>query len=206
MINRTSILTLAGLLGLSLSALSAETRQLPKPDIRGVMPLLQAIDTRYSERLYDPDHAIDDQTLSDILWAAWGRNSSGKRTIPTARNQQNMGLYLLTKEGTWRYDADACALVKVNDKNLIPLTATQDFVNDAPVHLLYTAKDDKWGRCHVGSAYQNVYLYAASKGLATVVRGLIDADALTKELAGELKDGAVVIIHQTVGWPLSDDE
>ena len=120
MINRTTILTLAGLLGLSLSALSAETRQLPKPDIRGGMPLMQAIDTRYSERLYDPDHAIDDQTLSDILWAAWGRNSSGKRTIPTARNQQNMGLYLLTKEGTWRYDADACALVKVNDKNLTP--------------------------------------------------------------------------------------
>lgn len=202
----TGILTLTGLLALSLPALCAETKQLPAPDIKGGIPLMQAIDQRHSERSYDPERRIDDQTLSEILWAAWGMNSGGKRTIATARNLQNMGLYLLTPEGTWRYEAATNTLVKVNDKNLIPLTARQSFVNDAPVHLLFTAKDDTWGRCHVGSAYQNVYLYASSKGLATVVRGLIDADALTRELAGELKDGEVVIIHQTVGWPIDDED
>lgn len=202
----TGILTLTGLLALALPALSAETKQLPTPDIKGGIPLMQAIDQRHSERSYDPERRIDDQTLSEILWVAWGMNSGGKRTIATARNLQNMGLYLLTPEGTWRYEAATNTLVKVNDKNLIPLTARQSFVNDAPVHLLFTAKDDTWGRCHVGSAYQNVYLYATSKGLATVVRGLIDADALTRELAGELKDGEVVIIHQTVGWPIDDED
>lgn len=202
----TGILTLTGLLALALPTLSAETKQLPTPDIKGGIPLMQAIDQRHSERSYDPERRIDDQTLSEILWVAWGMNSGGKRTIATARNLQNMGLYLLTPEGTWRYEAATNTLVKVNDKNLIPLTARQSFVNDAPVHLLFTAKDDTWGRCHVGSAYQNVYLYATSKGLATVVRGLIDADALTRELAGELKDGEVVIIHQTVGWPIDDED
>ncbi|HIX19259.1 MAG TPA: nitroreductase family protein [Candidatus Akkermansia intestinigallinarum] len=202
----TGILTLTGLLALALPTLSAETKQLPAPDIKGGIPLMQAIDQRHSERSYDPERRIDDQTLSEILWVAWGMNSGGKRTIATARNLQNMGLYLLTPEGTWRYEAATNTLVKVNDKNLIPLTARQSFVNDAPVHLLFTAKDDTWGRCHVGSAYQNVYLYATSKGLATVVRGLIDTDALTRELAGELKDGEVVIIHQTVGWPIDDED
>lgn len=183
----------------ALAAQGVETKQLPKPDITGGMPLMQAIDQRRSERFYDPAKAVDDQTLSEILWVAWGVNTGGKRTIATARNLQNMMLFVLTKEGTWSYDGAANTLVKVNDKNLIPLCAQQEFVNDAPVHLLYAAKDDKWGRCHVGSAYQNVYLYATSKGLGSVIRGLIDADALTKELA--LPEGVKVIAHQCVGWP-----
>ena len=183
----------------ALAAQGVETKQLPKPDITGGMPLMQAIDQRRSERFYDPAKAVDDQTLSEILWVAWGVNTGGKRTIATARNLQNMMLFVLTKEGTWSYDGAANTLVKVNDKNLIPLCAQQEFVNDVPVHLLFAAKDDKWGRCHVGSAYQNVYLYATSKGLGSVIRGLIDADALTKELA--LPEGVKVIAHQCVGWP-----
>lgn len=198
MINKTIAVSLIGTLAAA-AVCAAETKPLPKPEMTGGMPLMQAINERHSERFYDPAKAVDDQTLSEILWAAWGVNTAGKRTIATARNLQNMMLFVLTKEGTWRYDGAANALVKENDKNLIPLCAQQDFVNDAPVHLLFAAQDDKWGRCHVGSAYQNVYLYAASKGMATVIRGLIDADALTKELA--LPEGARVIVHQCVGWP-----
>lgn len=173
-------------------------RQLPAPNITGGMPLMDAIRTRHTERFYDAAKKVDDQTLSEILWVAWGVNPEGKRTIPTARNQQNMGLYVLTPEGTWRYDGAKNTLTKVNSVNLIPLCAQQEFVYDAPVHLLYTAHDDKWGRCHVGSAYQNVYLYAASKGLATVIRGLIDAPALTAALG--LQGDEKVILHQTVGY------
>lgn len=165
---------------------------------------MQAINERHSERLYDTSRAVDDQTLSEILWVAWGMNTAGKRTIATARNQQNMSLYVLTKEGTWKYDAKGNALVKVNDKNLIPACAQQPFVNDAPVHLLFCAQDDRWGRAHVGSAYQNVYLYATSKGLATVIRGLIDVEALNSGLG--LKGKETVIAHQTVGWPLPDED
>lgn len=187
------------LAALAVPTMGAELKQLPAPVISGGMPLMEAINARQSGRLYDKTRAVDDQTLSDILWVAWGRNTVGKRTIATARNQQNMILYLLTPEGTWIYRAEKNALEKVNDKNLISLCDTQPFVKDAPVHLLYAAKDDKWGRCHVGSAYQNVYLYATSKGLATVIRGLIDDAALTAELG--LTDGTRVIAHQTVGWP-----
>ncbi len=174
-----------------------EVKQLPTPVVTGGMPLMEAIHARQTERFYDPDKAIDEQTLSEILWVAWGANKNGKRTIPTALNRQNMGLYLLTPTGTWRYDGMKNQLTKVNEKNLIPLCAKQPYVNDAPVQLLYTAVDDKWGRFHVGSAYQNVYLYATSKGLGTVIRGAIDDVALTRELG--LTGGERAMMHQVVG-------
>lgn len=201
---KKSILAALSLLLLPTMALSAETRPLPAPSTTGGMPLMEAINARQSGRDYDPTRQVDDQTLSELLWVAWGINSHGKRTIATARNQQNMALYVLTPEGSWLYDAKANALVKQGEKNLIPLCAKQPFVYDAPVHLLYVAKDDQWGRAHVGSAYQNVYLYATSKGLNTVIRGLIDCDALTKELG--LGNGQRVIAHQTVGYALPDEE
>ena len=198
--NTKTACTLMGLAALCQPSWGEENvKQLPPPVVTGGMPLMEAINARESGRLYDKNRAVDDQTLSEILWVAWGKNVHGKRTIATARNQQNMALYLLTPEGTWLYNAEKNTLEKVNDKNLIPLCDTQPFVKDAPVHLIYVAKDDKWGRCHVGSAYQNVYLYATAKGLATVIRGLIDDAALTKEIAPP--DGARVIAHQTIGWP-----
>lgn len=183
---------------LSGAAVAAEVKPLPAPVVSGGMPLMEAINARQSGRTYNPAHKVDDQTLSEVLWVAWGIASHGKRTIPTARNTQNMGLYVLTPNGTWRYNAQDNTLEKVNDKNLITLCEKQDFVQDAPLHLIYTAKDDRWGRAHVGSAYQNVYLYATSKGMNTVIRGMIDTTALTREM--NLPDGQVVIAHQTLGY------
>ena len=51
---------------------------------------------------------------------------------------------------------------------------------------------------HSGSASQNVYLYAASKGLSTVVCGLLDRNKL-KELL-KLKKNEQVIFSQPVGY------
>lgn len=176
----------------------AETKDLPKPVITGGMPLMEAIDARQSQRNYDPNKAVDDQTLGEILWVAWGQNSHGKRTIPTSRNLQNMQLYIATPQGAWQYDGIAHKLIKVTNENLIPLCTKQDFVPNAPVHLIYAIKDDRSGRFHVGSAYQNVYLYATSKGLSCVVRAMIDAPGLTKAL--KLPEGHTVVIHQCLGY------
>jgi nitroreductase len=50
-----------------------------------------------------------------------------------------------------------------------------------------------------GYISQNVYLYCASEGLATVVRGSFDKAALTKIM--KLPETKKVIICQTVGYP-----
>ena len=178
---------------------AGETKELPAPAMTGGMPLMEAIAKRHSARSYDTTRAIDDQTLAEILWVAWGQNPHGKRTIPTSRGLQNMQLFVLTPTGTWEYDGPGHKLTKVNDKNLIPLCERQDFVKTAPLHLLYTCMNDRGGENHVGSAYQNVYLYCTSRGLSTVVRAMIDKDALKKEI--NLPENHSVIVHQCIGWP-----
>ena len=174
-------------------------KALPKPVVTGGMPLMDAISQRASSRSYDPQKAVDEQTLGEILWVAWGMKGEGKRTIPTSRNLQNLSVYVLTAQGAWKYDGAAHTLVRVSEENLIPLCERQEFVKDAPVHLVYAAKDDYAGPMHAGSAYQNVYLYATSRGMSTVIRGMIDKAGLAKGL--KLPEGEKVYVHQTVGWP-----
>lgn len=50
---------------------------------------MQLIDNRQSARSYSSKD-ISEQTLSDLLWASFGINKKGTRTIPTAKNEQNL--------------------------------------------------------------------------------------------------------------------
>ncbi len=184
---------------MTFDVVAQEPVKLPAPDLTGGMPLMQAMKERKTERAFSTE-ALDDQTLSDILWTAWGYNRPDKRTIPTARNRQNMEVYVLKADGAFRYDARANSLIPVTAQDLRPFAAKQDFVLNAPVTLLFVAdEDDKYAGMHAGSAYQNVGLYCASKGLYNVVRGMIDRDALATALGIEDEDD--IIISQTVGKP-----
>jgi nitroreductase len=51
----------------------------------------------------------------------------------------------------------------------------------------------------VGFISQNVYLYCASAGLATVVRGYVDKEALAKKMG--LREDQKIVLAQTVGYP-----
>jgi nitroreductase len=50
-----------------------------------------------------------------------------------------------------------------------------------------------------GFISQNVYLFCASEGLSTIVRGSIDEEALAKAM--KLGDNQKIILAQTVGYP-----
>ena len=71
---------------------NSDTLFLPNP-IRE-SELMNTIDLRVSSRNYS-DKEVSEQTLSDILWAAYGVNKNGTRTIATARNEQNLKLYVV---------------------------------------------------------------------------------------------------------------
>lgn len=191
---------LAATLGIGANAHAAEIQKLPQPDLSQSTPsLMELLDTRQSKRIYDKDKKIDDQTLSEILWAAYGINKNAKRTIATSHNEQNMKVFVLRENGVWLYNAKENQLEKISDENAIGYVAEQQkFVLDAPVHLVYTSSDSNVGQLHAGSAYQNVYLYATAKGLATVIRGLINFEGLHKAL--KLNDNEFVIVHQPVGY------
>ncbi|MDR2337147.1 MAG: SagB/ThcOx family dehydrogenase [Deltaproteobacteria bacterium] len=181
----------------TLNSNAAETIKLPTPDKTGGKPLMQVLDKRVSTRDYSAK-ALDDKTLSDILWAAYGVNIKGTRTIPTANNKKNLKVYALLASGVWFYDSEKHQLEQVQNEDLRPVFAKQDFVKTAPLTLVYVGSDKKYSALHAGSSYQNVGLYAASKGLAAVVRNLYD-DAEVNQ-AMKLTGDDFVITTITVGW------
>lgn len=161
--------------------------------------LLQLINNRKSERSYDSEKKIDNQTLSEILWVAAGVNQYGRRTIATAKNEQNIKIYVLKEDGVWFYNAKDNLLEPVSDENATVYVAQQQkYVLDAPLHLIYVSSDQRWGSFHAGSSSQNVYLYVTLKGLATVVRGSVNYEQLHRAL--KLNDDEFVIAHQPIGY------
>lgn len=189
------LFTLLGL-AFSFNVCANEVRKLPSPDKSS--EIMKLIEARKSAREYS-NKEIDLQTLSEILWSAFGINQRGTRTVPTAKNEQNMKVYVVYDNATWMYDAKENVLVKVNDENMMQYIAKQDFVKDAPVSLIYTGSDKDYSYLHAGASVQNVYLYAESKGLNTIVRGYIDKEGLKNKLNLDLDE--FVIINQVIGYP-----
>ncbi len=185
---------------------------LPPPQTDGGKPLMQALALRATSRAFAPD-PIPEQTLSNLLWAAWGINrpAEGKRTAPSARNWQEIDLMVVRADGTFLYDAAANRLRPVAAGDRRALAGVQPFVKDAPLTLLLVAdtsrmkgadKDPEqrqWMWADAGFISQNVYLFCASEGLATGVRALVDRPALAKALG--LKENQVILLAQCVGRP-----
>lgn len=181
---------------------------LPAPQTSGGQPLMQVLQERASRREFAPD-PLPRQVLSNLLWAAWGINrpDTGKRTAPSAMNRQEMDLYVATADGVFLYEAKEHRLQPVTKDDVRALTGTQAYVATAPVNLIYVSRasggspEDQalYGGAHAGFISENVYLFCTSEGLATVVRGSINRDALAKAL--KLPSGQRIILAQTVGYP-----
>lgn len=186
--------------------------QLPPAKTEGGRPLMDALKARHSVREFAPD-ALPPQVLSNLLWAAFGVNRpDGRRTAPSARNWQEIDIYVVTAEGAYVYDAKANALkgVAPGDHRAKTGVAAQAFVGTAPLNLVYVADLAKTGQgseterdmftsADAGFVAQNAYLFCASEGLAVVVRGLIDRPALAKAL--NLRADQRIILAQTIGYP-----
>ena len=90
---------------LSATTVYATDIQLKTPETSGGIPLMDAVKNRRAGRIIDTQ-MISDQDLSNLLWITWGISSDdGKRVIPTARNLQEMELYVLLASGVYIYDA-----------------------------------------------------------------------------------------------------
>ena len=190
---------------------------LPAPRLEGGKPLRQALKERQSSRAFSLK-PLPLQLVSDLLWAAAGINrpDSGKRTAPSARNWQAVDVYVVMENGAYRYDATANSLRAVVPGDLRKLTGMQDFAATAPLNLVYVADmarmagaqsdEDRllYAGAETGSISQNVYLFCASEGLATVVRGSVERQALAGalKLSGQQK----IILAQTVGYPAAEGE
>ncbi len=174
------------------------------------MPLLSALQRRHSTREYS-DRPLPVQTLSDLLWAAFGINRpSGDRTAPYWRHIMVIDLYAAMADGVWLYDPKAHALTPHLKADIRAQTGLQDFVATAPLNLVYVAHGERmhdvapadrrfFASVDTGFIGQNVYLFCASEGLATVFRGAVPYAKLERTLA--LGPEQFVTFAQTVGYP-----
>ncbi len=185
--------------------------KLPPPQLEGGKPLMECLKNRQSQREFSPE-SLPLQVLSNLLWAAYGINrpESGKRTAPSAVNWQNIDLYVATADGLFLYEAKDHSLIQILKEDIRALTGTQDFVKMAPVNLVYVGDyariprgtdEDKrfYSGAHAAFIAQNVYLFCASEGLATVVRASINREELAKAM--KLRPEQKIMLAQTVGYP-----
>ena len=184
--------------------------QLLKPRIDSGRSLMQSLKDRASSRSFS-DKELPDQLLSNLLWAAFGvnRSDSGKRTAPSAKNWQEIDIYVALAKGLFLYDAGTHTLKPVLAEDIRAATGRQSFTSVAPVDLIYVADrtrmfgaDNDWkdfySATDTGFISQNVYLFCASEGLATVVLGYVDKPALEKKMG--LRPDQKVILTQPVGY------
>lgn len=189
---------------------AATSISLPPPQKQGGLPLLEALAQRRSSRDF-AGTPLPLPLLSDLLWAAYGINrAEGGRTAPSALNAQEVDVFVALPQGAYRYEAAAHRLDLVVASDLRSVTGYQDFVDEAPLDLVYVADHRRMGLVPVaqresyasaaaGAIAQNVYLFASSSGLATVIRAWIDRNAIADALG--LSHDQQVLLAQTIGYP-----
>jgi SagB-type dehydrogenase family enzyme len=183
---------------------------LPRPDTTGGKPLMQVLKERRTSRSFS-EKSLSEQVLANLLWAAFGVNRpDGHRTAPSARNWQEIDVYVATADGLFLYDARAHALKQLLKDDIRAKTGTQSFVGSAPVNLVYVAdlartnvqasdEQNFYSGADCGFIAENVYVYCASEGLAVVVRASIDRAELSRLI--RLRPEQKIILGQTVGYP-----
>ncbi|MDO9313578.1 MAG: SagB/ThcOx family dehydrogenase [Burkholderiaceae bacterium] len=189
--------------------LQTDAVELPAPSLSPSIALEQALKKRRSWRSFLPD-PLSLKLLSAMLWAGFGMNrpETGGRTAPSAHNWQEIDVYAVLPEGAFRYEPRGHRLALVKAEDLRKDTGTQDFVATAPLNLVYVANFSRMpdarpaereflAGADAGCIAQNVYLFCACVGLATVVRGLIDRQRLSAALG--LGPTERVALAQSVG-------
>ncbi len=190
---------------------AASVRALPPRSPGGGLPLMQVLAQRQSSRVFSV-RPLPDAVLSELLWAAAGisRPELGGRTFPSAMNAQEVDVYVALPDGLYLYDPRAHQLRLSMASDVRRVTGYQDFVDHAALDLVFVADHGRMpkvpaaqrsGFAHiaVGAVMQNVYLYCASTGLATVARAWFDRRALAEAMG--LGEDHEIVLTQTVGYP-----
>ena len=205
------ILTLSLMTVISMYAQDLQDIKLIEPSQSRGTDVMKALSDRKSLREYDTKE-LSIQDLSDLLWAANGVNRpDGKRTAPSAMNRQEIDVYLLNKDGAYLYDHTTHTL-----KGLVrgdfrkAVAAQQEWAALAPVSIVLVANLEKLGDpasvntritagMDAGIVSQNIYIFCAAAGLATVTRGTMNKDELKTVL--NLSDTQELMLNNPVGFP-----
>ena len=122
---------------------------------------------------------------------------------------QEIDIYVAMKKGLYLYNASKNLLEPIMARDIRKDAGLQDFTQQAPVNLILVADFSRIGGYNddtvflsatdTGCISQNVYLFCASEGLATVVLGWVDKGRLAKIM--KLREDQKIILNQPVGYP-----
>lgn len=194
-------------------------RVLPEPQKDLAFPLMRALERRRTVRKWK-DTPLSDQELSNLLWAACGITKEkrgkvkSKRTAPSACNSQEIRVYVLLKEGVFRYSEELHELIGVVPEDIREHVGTQKMMKSAPVGLVFVAdlskmtgpffRNDEARRfcawVDTGYISQNIYLYCAAANLATAALALIKREKLRTLM--KLEEHEKIVLTQVVGHAL----
>lgn len=186
---------------------------LPKPDLKGSMPLEQAVAARRSQRDFS-SRSLTLEQIGQLAWAAQGQDAHSRyRTVPSAGATYPLELFILTEDGFFHYLPGKHALARLTEQDLRGRLAAaawgQEFIADAPVTLVFAAEfartAGRYGQRGVryvymeaGHAAQNVHLQAEALGLGSVAVGAFDDASVSKVL--ELPDHLEPLYMVPVGY------
>jgi hypothetical protein len=195
---------------------------LPTPEKDGGKSVLASLLERKTTRAISTKE-LPDQVLSNLLWAGFGVNrekvSMGRngRTAPSASNSQEIDLYVVLARGVYVYEANGHKLLPVAEGDFRARSGRRAAAT-APLNIFYIADLSRYdlgpaqpdraiGDTEVQKSYyftdtgfiaQNIYLFAASSGLAAWFHNC-DKENTVKEF--KLKPTQKVLFAQTVGYP-----
>ena len=184
-------------------ARSPEFISLPEPVRSGEKSLESLLQQRRSVREYQ-EGALDLSAIGQLLWAAQGiTDPRGFRTAPSAGALYPLELYVVAGNvdglapGVYHYHPEHHQLQQTEDgeqRHLLARAALgQPWVKAAAAVVVITAVFDrttgKYGErgvryvhMEVGHVAQNLFLQAGALGLATVVVGAFEDDAVARVL------------------------
>jgi nitroreductase len=180
--------------------------KLNDPDKSRGLTVMAALSNRASVREWSSEK-LSLQDLSDLVWAANGINrpAEGKRTAPSARNAQDIDVYVFAEEGIYLYDAAGQILNPVNKGDYRNILGKQE----APVVLLlvsvisrFPGEDNEQkvitGAFDAGIVSQNIALFCAGTGLKTRPRAGMDKEKIKEVLS--LNDDQLPMLNLPVGY------
>lgn len=180
---------------------SAQDMQLVPPIKAGGKPLMDVLNDRQSNRNFEKKD-LSAQTLSDLLWAAYGFNREDKRTVPSSQNRQEIDVYVMLSNGIYLYNAKENKLILKEKGDFRAALGQPAISENAALSLIYVINLDKnsrdAGMIDAGFSIQNVYLYCTSVGLGAVARGSFTRPDLHNVM--KLTDKQEIALVQAVGY------
>lgn len=189
-----------------------ENIKLLAPNIESGDAIMKCMQNRKSYREF-ADKNLSLKHLSELLWVTNGLNrpAENRKTVPSALALYPLDTYVILANGIYLYNPQNHELEAVLEGDYREFAGLQDFVKTAPLNIILIANFDVYKERQIpvdkhlylaaldaGHCTQNIYLYCASEGLKSVVRGGAKDKELL-ELLG-LNNSHQFILAHSVGY------